>query len=136
MTEKNVLRIIKMAKVIRRKKLDLSGKGLTSLPPEIGQLTSLEVLDLGNNQLSVLPLEIGQLINLTSLHINNNQLTELPSEIGQLTGLVIFVLGGIWTSSGGGEYHDSDDISYNRFAELPIEITKLINLEHQNGEGD
>jgi Leucine-rich repeat (LRR) protein len=35
--------------------VDLSGMGLTALPPEIGQLTSLQTLDLSNNMLTGLP---------------------------------------------------------------------------------
>jgi hypothetical protein len=34
--------------------LDLKGRGLTALPPEIGQLTNLRVLQLGDNQLRAL----------------------------------------------------------------------------------
>ncbi|HEX7635330.1 MAG TPA: hypothetical protein VF427_08640, partial [Noviherbaspirillum sp.] len=49
--------------------LDLSGLGLTRLPPEIGQLTALTRLNLGGNQLSTLPTEIGQLTALTSLYL-------------------------------------------------------------------
>ena len=35
--------------------LDLSRRGLTTLPREIGNLTSLTYLDLRNNQLTALP---------------------------------------------------------------------------------
>lgn len=37
---------------------------LKELPPEIGQLTSLQKLDLGSNSLRELPKEIGQLKNI------------------------------------------------------------------------
>ena len=47
-----------------KRQLDLSYLGLKSLPPEIGNLTSLTDLDLQKNQLQSLPAEIG---NLTSL---------------------------------------------------------------------
>ena len=48
----------------RLRRLDLSGNQLTSVPAEIGQLTSLEELGLGGNQLTSLPAEIGQLTAL------------------------------------------------------------------------
>ena len=50
----------------RSRRLDLSGLGLTALPPEIGQLTELTELYLWLNVLTALPPEIGQLTKLTS----------------------------------------------------------------------
>ncbi|MDA0591602.1 MAG: hypothetical protein O3C17_26815, partial [Planctomycetota bacterium] len=52
--------------------LNLSGLGLTSVPPEIGQLARLTRLDLDNNQLTSVPPEIGQLARLTTLLLFNN----------------------------------------------------------------
>ena len=70
-----------------RSPLDLSGLGLTMLPPEIGQLTALTRLFLNNNRLTTLPPNIVQLTALTELQLQNNQLTTISSEIGQLTAL-------------------------------------------------
>lgn len=62
--------------------LDLSDMDLTTLPPEIGQLTNLTWLDLSENQLPALPPEIGQLTNLTHLNLSGNPLTDpLPDVI-------------------------------------------------------
>jgi len=90
--------------------LDLSGMGLTHLPPEIGQLTALTELHLGANQLATLPPEIGQLTALTVLFLHSNQLASLPPEIGQLTALTEL-------------YLDS-----NQLASLPPEIGQLTAL--------
>ncbi|MBC7817185.1 MAG: hypothetical protein IAG10_09885, partial [Planctomycetaceae bacterium] len=65
----------------RQSDLDLSGLGLTTLPPEIGQLSTLKTLHLSNNQLSTLPPEIGQLSRLQLLTAENNQLRELPESL-------------------------------------------------------
>lgn len=91
---------------------DLSNLSLTSLPPEIGSLTSLESLSLGHNQLSSLPLEIGRLTSLEYLNISYNQLSSLPLEIGHLTSLQIL------------------DIRNNQLTSLPAEIGQLAHLKH------
>ena len=86
------------------------GNQLTSLPSEIGQLTSLKQLDLHDNQLTSLPAEIGQLTSLKWLHLSYNQLTSLPAEVGQLASL---------TELG---------LSYNPLTSLPAEIGQLTSL--------
>ncbi len=71
-------------------KFSLSQQWLTTLPPEIGQLTNLQELWLLDNQLSSLPPEIGLLQNLQQLDLWGNPLTSLPPEVEQLPGLRIF----------------------------------------------
>jgi Leucine rich repeat len=77
------LTVRQLQRAQRTKKLNLQKRGLTALPPEIGQLTSLRRLDLRGNQLTALPPEIGQLTSLQMLWLDQNLLTELL-EIGQL----------------------------------------------------
>ncbi len=83
MTQDDLLCLIDQAAAESWKTLDLAGKGLTELPPEIGQLTRLETLILGkrkkrwghffgNSLTSLLP-EIGQLTNLKTLLVEGNQ---------------------------------------------------------------
>ena len=57
---------------------------LTSVPAEIGQLTSLTHLYLESNQLTSVPAEIGQLTSLERLGLSDNQLTRLPGAINHL----------------------------------------------------
>ena len=46
------------------------------IPPELGDLTNLELLDLSGNQLTgEIPTELGRLTNLTLLRLSGNQLT-------------------------------------------------------------
>jgi internalin A len=65
---------------------------LTALPPEFGQLTSLQGLDLSGNQLTALPPEFGRLTKLQKLWLFANQLSALPAEFGQLTNLQLLDL--------------------------------------------
>ncbi|MDP1608462.1 MAG: leucine-rich repeat domain-containing protein [Chlamydiales bacterium] len=91
--------------------LDLSLFQLTSLPPEIGELTHLQKLNLSYNRLQQLPPEIGQLTKLQELHIPFNELQQLPPEIGELRNLQQLIL------------------TLNQLRELPPEIGGLTNLE-------
>ena len=70
--------------------LQLSGNQLTgTLPPELGNLTNLTTLRLASNQLTgPLPPELGNLTNLTTLYGYSNQLTgAIPPELGNLASL-------------------------------------------------
>ena len=80
MDAEEVLSRINQAALKEASELDLSGLGLKSLPPQVGNLTNLTFLDLEHNELTALPSEIGCLTNLTGLGLAGNQLTRLPSE--------------------------------------------------------
>ena len=70
--------------------LYLYGNGLTGpIPPELAHLTELTSLDLADNELSgSFPAELGQLASLTEFNLAVNDLTgEIPPEIGNLTSL-------------------------------------------------
>jgi internalin A len=85
----------KWIEVYRKKRwsnLELTGLGLTTLPPEICQLTTLTTLNLAGNKLTLFPPEISQLTALTWLNLESNELTTLPPEIGQLTALTTLLL--------------------------------------------
>jgi Leucine-rich repeat (LRR) protein len=135
MEKKELLEIIQKATKTNQKDLDLTGRNikelppeigqlknltglylsrnqLNSLPPEIGRLKSLKVLILFKNQLSELPMEIGQLANLRDLNLYDNNLSSLPAEIGQLTELAEL------------------DLSDNKLTDLPEKIGQLTNLKH------
>lgn len=78
---------IEDAKKTRVTRLDLSGLGLETLPPEIGQLSSLQSLNLSGNQLATLPDSLGQLSSLQELYLHANRLATLPDSLIKLTSL-------------------------------------------------
>jgi internalin A len=97
MTQDELLQLIDQAAEEGWTELDLSGKGLTELPPEIGKLTQLESLVLGKwdedkaewigNQLTELPEEITKLQALQQISLSSNQITEIPDSLAQLSSL-------------------------------------------------
>ncbi len=111
MDQKEVLEKIRQAARRGDILLSLSDNQLTSLPPEIWQLTNLVTLDLSDNQLTSLPPEIWQLTNLKQLYLYVNALTSLPPEIARLTNLERLFL---WE---------------NQLTSLPPEIARLTNLK-------
>ncbi len=75
--------------------LVLYGNGLRgSIPPELGNLTSLISLSLDTNELSgTIPNELGKLTNLKQLRLYNNNLAgQMPSEVANLPNLISILL--------------------------------------------
>ncbi len=83
------------------------------VPPELGNLSSLELLDLRYNQLrGETPPELGALSSLRVLTLSDNRLTgEIPAELGNLASLGVLDLGG-------------NELS----GKIPRELANLINL--------
>src|SRR5271166_2305477 len=136
MTEDELLQLIQIQMALNegRTALNLSNQNLSSLPPEIGKLTSLQSLHLGSNRLSSLPPEIGKLTSLQSLHLGFNRLNSLPPEIGKLTSLQSLHLGSNRLSSLPPEIGkltslQSLDLWSNQLSSLPPEIGKLTSLQ-------
>ena len=99
------------------RKIYLRGANLTSLPPEIGDFTNLEILNLHLNLLTSLPPEFGNLTNLQELNLRSNLITYLPPEFGDLANLEsLWLNGGIYRA--------------NSLDSLPIEIGNLRNLQY------
>jgi internalin A len=116
------------------KTLDLNNLELTRVPPEIGQLSTLEVLQLFGNQLRELPPEIGQLSALDTLYLIENQLSELPPEIGQLSALSVLQLDDNQLCELPPELGQLSELSVltlngNQLSELPPEIGRLSQLQ-------
>ena len=65
------------------------------IPPELGNLANLETLSIGANNLTgPIPPELGRLADLESLHLSGNDLTgPIPPELGNLPSVVQLSLG-------------------------------------------
>ena len=84
------------------------------IPPELGQLTHLQVLELNRHNLGgTIPPELGQLTNLQVLRLDRNLLSgAIPAELGEMTGLT-----GLWL--------DNNHLQ----GPVPAELSRLANLE-------
>ncbi|MEM6450234.1 MAG: COR domain-containing protein [Cyanobacteria bacterium P01_D01_bin.105] len=144
MTNDELLRLIDEAEADGRPTLDLSGQGLSELPPEIGKLTNLKTLVLGrwdkkegearSNHLTTLPDEIEQLTELRSLFLYNNEFDELPEVVGTLKNLRSLDLSSNRLSTLSdivGELKNLRSISLNgnKLSNLPVSIGKLFSLQ-------
>jgi Leucine-rich repeat (LRR) protein len=73
-----LIRLIDQAAAEGWEELNLSGRGLSSLPPEIWKLTGLKKLDLSINQITEIPEAIAALTNLTVLALAGNRIKIIP----------------------------------------------------------
>ncbi len=129
-----IIEMIEVAKAQKCKKLSLSNRGITSLPPEIGKLSFLQSLDLSYNQLDKLPEEFLKLSNLKSIYLNHNELAVLPTDFGKLRNLTILdlshnYLNTLPASVGNIVNLTQLDVSYNQIKKLPIELINLTGLK-------
>jgi internalin A len=134
MEQNELIKVIKKAARKGAMTLDLSNRGITELPKEIGQLVNLQELNLSYNKLSTLPEQIGQLVELQHLDLSGNKLTMLPEEIGQLVNLRYLALShnhlsGIPEKIGQLAKLRILYLHMNRLHTLPKEFDQLQNLE-------
>jgi internalin A len=141
MTNDELLEIIDRAARDGVTELNLSKQGLTTLPPEISQLTNLRELNLSGNQLTRLPDEMSALINLTTLDLYSNRLGHFLFEIDQFSNLKRLDLGDNQLTSLSFEIAPFPKLIpklaelylwNNRLTDLPEVVTKLTNLTTLN----
>ena len=150
MTQEELLLLIDQAADEGWTELDLSGKDLTELPPEIGKLTQLETLILGKverwewvenkliptfvtNQLTTLPPELAALENLKILNLSGNPLVVIPDCVFQLQALTALIGVSIGLSEVDQAINNLTNLtvlylSGNQIIEIPEWIGSLTNL--------
>lgn len=84
-----------------------SNQGHTTIPVEVGQLTSLRNFHAMGNQITFLPDELQNLTDLSRILVTNNQLQTLPAWLADLPNLTMI------------------HATYNSFSSLPAEICAL-----------
>ena len=114
-------------------KLILYGRGLETLPPEIGQLTYLASLDVSHNELRQLPEEISTLHYLQGFYATHNRLTAFPGQVLLLPVLTRLDLTANQISMIPPEIKWMDQLTrltmdQNSLTSLPVEVYALKNL--------
>lgn len=90
--------------------LDLSRKGLTSVPKDILKLKKLKTLSLTNNQITEIPEWMTELTELENLFLNSNQLSVFPKSVLKMTQLKKL------------------ELAKNKLTEIPQDISNLSQL--------
>jgi hypothetical protein len=75
------------ARLLRIKKFDVSGSGLTELPASVAEMKNLEILDASYTRLKFLPKTIGALVKLKRLDVSRTGIDGLPRSLGNCRGL-------------------------------------------------
>lgn len=114
---------------------------LTSLPPDLGNLSCLTHLDLSFNRLSILPSCILHLPSLHVLLLSHNSLVTLPEDFGRLSKLTFFSamknqLKGLPQSIGELSMLQDLDLSENALELLPEEVGNLHNCTELDLSGN
>jgi hypothetical protein len=95
-------------------KLDLSFRGISSIPEEIGCLENLAELNLSNNNLKKLPKGFSKLTQLRNLNLGYNLFTSIPETVVQLRRLKML------------------DMEANLIKSVPSEIENLTHITNLN----
>ena len=113
-----VLPLLRFLSILVYESKIFSHNKLTTVPAEIGELSSLCSLTLTNNQISSIPDEITRCASLTQFDISHNSLSHLPANIGHLTELKKL------------------SVKYNRLSCLPDSLESCTKIEYLNIENN
>lgn len=113
--------------------LKLYGNSIDSIPPSIRNMKNLEELYIGKNNLKEFPEEIGELKKLKLLSAQYNEISILPESIGNLENLEQLILNQnrllkLPGTIGNLKKLENLRLSYNELQELPPDIGRCENL--------
>jgi hypothetical protein len=111
LTTLGVSEVVKTDSANRVVSLNLSGRKLLKVTPEIGAVSELRTLVLSNNLLDSLPATVWSLSHLFTLDLSDNGFKTLDARVGQLDSLLFLGLRG------------------NELVRLPVELFGLQDLE-------
>lgn len=119
------------------RKLDLSFKNISKLPPEIGCLENLTEINLSYNNLKSLPKELKHISNLHLLNLGYNQFTVIPDAIFSLSNLEFLNLEANMIKEIPSAIGKLNKLTYlnlfaNQVSELPSDFYHLSSLRHLN----
>lgn len=118
--------------ILQRLQLRIPRGSLSSLPEDLGKLSSLSSLIINENSFRYLPESIGQLHALRVLEVENNQLEELPESIRQCKKLEAVRLSGNKLKSLEPLNEASDLVSLhcdrNQLEQLDLDFTRMNRL--------
>ncbi len=139
MDKSDVKHLIRTAAESNTDKIDLSNKGITELPDEIGELTSLKSLNISYNNISEIPNSICKLVNLEELFLVRNNVSKLPANFSMLSKLKVLDVSNnplvkLPKELGSCCELEILDSSFCELKSLPLELTNLLGLKSLNLE--
>ena len=114
--------------------LNVGCNKLTTLPLDLGKLTSLKRIWLEDNEFDEFPLSLSQVPSLESIKLGGNKLTVLPANLSSLRNLVTLACENNMIEAFPLGIFDLESLRFlwlrqNRLVELPEKISDLNNLE-------
>lgn len=118
-------------------KINLSGQGISQIPPYILKCKNLRKLNASHNAINLLPQELSNLRLLKNVDFSFNQLVEIRSKFFEISGLETVILNCNNLQSFPKQINKLTklkklSLSHNQLTELPLEIGELQNLESLN----
>ncbi|MGK7958886.1 MAG: COR domain-containing protein [Crocosphaera sp.] len=134
MESQEILALLEQAGNKNWEEVDLSNKGLSSIPDLLWDLTNIKFLNLSNNRIKNIPEKISNLYNLKWIIIDNNCLANMPFCIFDMSSVEILTLNANLLDSIP-EINTNNcqiriiDLSENRLSTFPRFLTNIKTLE-------